>query len=58
VPPYRDDALTSSSPAFKIVAIARVSAAWPEATASAPTPPSRAASRFSKTSLVGFMIRV
>jgi len=39
----------------KIVA---VSAAWPEAKARAPTPPSRAATRASKTPVVGFMIRV
>jgi hypothetical protein len=30
----------------------------PEATASAATPPSSAATRFSSTSVVGFMIRV
>ena len=35
-----------------------VMAAIPEATASAPTPPSSAATRCSSTSLVGFMIRV
>ena len=33
-------------------------AAIPEETASAPDPPSRAAMRLSKTSVVGFMIRV
>ena len=37
---------------------ARVSAAWPEATASAATPPSREATRCSKASWVGFMMRV
>ncbi len=35
-----------------------VTAEEPEAKASAPTPPSSAATRFSKTSVVGFMIRV
>ena len=33
-------------------------AAWPEATASAPAPPSIAATRFSRASVVGFMMRV
>ena len=36
----------------------RVSAAWPEAVARPAAPPSRAATRFSKTSVVGFMMRV
>ena len=35
-----------------------VSAAWPLATASAATPPSRDAIRSSNTAWVGFMIRV
>ena len=38
--------------------IVAVSAAWPEAKARAPTPPSSAATRASKTPFVGFMIRV
>ena len=38
--------------------IEKVTAAEPEAKASAPTPPSSAAMRCSKTSLVGFMMRV
>ncbi len=33
-------------------------AAWPELSASAPTPPSSAVRRCSSTSVVGFMIRV
>src|SRR6516165_5268095 len=37
--------------------IANAEAAWPDASASAATPPSRAAIRFSSTSLVGFMMR-
>ena len=37
---------------------ASVSADCPEAVSSAPTPPSSDASRFSTTSVVGFMIRV
>jgi hypothetical protein len=49
---------TISSPAAASVVRARVSAAWPEAAASAAAPPSRAATRFSKTSVVGFMMRV
>jgi len=37
---------------------ASVSAACPDASANAPEPPSIAAMRCSKTSVVGFMIRV
>ncbi len=40
-----------------ILRSASVAAAWPEATASAPVPPSIAAMRRSNTSVVGFMIR-
>ena len=46
------------SPAWAMLAMARNWAAWPDAVASAATPPSSAATRFSKTSVVGFMIRV
>ena len=53
------------SPASQIVKMASVSAAWPDATASAPgmptavsVPPSSADIRASKTPWVGFMIRV
>jgi hypothetical protein len=41
-----------------MVSSASVSAACPDETASAATPPSSAAMRFSKTSVVGFMMRV
>jgi len=43
-------------PACVMVRIEAVIAACPEANASPPMPPSSAASRFSSTSLVGFMI--
>ena len=46
------------SPASVIVWIAAVIAAMPDAMASAAMPPSIAATRFSSTSWVGFMIRV
>ena len=44
-------------PAPMSVAIARCSAAWPLAVATAPTPPSSAASRSSSTAVVGFEMR-
>ena len=44
-------------PASISVAIARCSAAWPEAVAIAPTPPSSAAMRSSSTATVGFEMR-
>ena len=47
-----------SSPAEASVVAVSVSAACPEATASPATPPSSAATRFSSTSVVGFMMRV
>ena len=46
------------SPAFARVERARNWAAWPEEAATAETPPSKAAIRFSNTSVVGFIIRV
>ena len=46
------------SPACARFWIAKAEAAWPEATASAATPPSSAAMRCSSTSVVGFMMRV
>jgi hypothetical protein len=49
---------TIVSPARARFRIASVSAAWPLEVATAATPPSSAATRFSKTSVVGFMIRV
>ena len=47
-----------SSPAWAMLVMARNCAACPDAVASAATPPSSAATRFSKTSVVGFMSRV
>ncbi len=47
-----------SSPAWAMLVMARNWAACPDAVASAATPPSSAATRFSKTSVVGFMSRV
>ena len=58
MPPYRLLALTTWSPAPAMLRMLKVTAAEPELKARAPTPPSSAATRFSKTSLVGFMIRV
>jgi hypothetical protein len=58
VPPYSELADTMLSPASAIVWIEQVTAAWPDASASAPTPPSSAAMRCSSTSVVGFMMRV
>ena len=52
------DEATMLSPASAMVEMARNCAAWPDAVASAMTPPSSAATRFSKTSFVGFMRRV
>ena len=46
------------SPAPARLRIVSVSAAWPLASPSAPTPPSSAAIRSSNTPVVGFMIRV
>ena len=56
VPPYRLRALTSSSPAFSMFKMLNAMAAVPEESASAPAPPSSAQSRFSRISLVGFII--
>ena len=44
------------APAPISVEMARCSAAWPEAVAMAPTPPSSAAMRSSSTATVGFEI--
>ena len=46
------------SPARARFCTAIALAAWPDATASAPAPPSSAATRFSSASVVGFMMRV
>ena len=46
------------SPASHRFSTQNVVAAWPEPSASAATPPSSAATRFSSTSTVGFMMRV
>ena len=53
MPPYSEALVTMLSPARARLRIVSVSAAWPDATPSAPTPPSRAATRSSKTSVVG-----
>ncbi len=45
------------SPAWARFCRLKAEAAWPELSASAATPPSSAATRFSSTSQVGFMIR-
>ena len=45
VPPYRESEATMWSPAPTILVRAKISAAWPEATATAPVPPSMAATR-------------
>jgi hypothetical protein len=58
VPPYSVLEETMLSPASAMVWIAAVMAAMPEAMASAAMPPSIAATRFSSTSCVGFMMRV
>ncbi len=58
VPPYSDVLETMWSPADASVRMARVSAACPEASATAATPPSSAATRCSKTSWVGLWMRV
>ena len=52
------EAETMWSPALHKVKIACAWAAWPELEASAATPPSRSARRCSRTSVVGFMMRV
>ncbi len=46
------------SPAEHRFITQKVVAAWPDPTASAAAPPSIAATRFSSTSQVGFMMRV
>ena len=58
MPPYRLLAETMWSPAPAMLRMLNVTAEEPEAKASAPTPPSSAATRFSNTSVVGFMMRV
>ncbi len=58
VPPYSEDDDTMLSPARARLRMDSVSAAWPEARPRAATPPSSAATRSSKTAVVGFMIRV
>ena len=57
VPPYSEREATMWSPALIIVATARCIAAWPLAVAIAPTPPSNALIRSSRTALVGFESR-
>lgn len=58
VPPYRLELATMWSPASATLVSAPVVAACPDASSSAPTPPSSAASRCSTTSCVGLMMRV
>ena len=58
MPPYREAEDTTCPPFSARLSRAMVSAAWPLATASAATPPSRDATRSSNTAWVGFMIRV
>ena len=56
VPPYRFERQIKLSPALHKVKIAKKFADCPEATPRAPTPPSKTASFFSKTSTVGLLI--
>jgi hypothetical protein len=58
VPPERSVEETMLCPASHRFSTLKVVAAWPEPSASAATPPSSAATRFSSTSTVGFMMRV
>ena len=58
VPPYRSVDATILSPILARFCTAIAVAAWPDATASAATPPSNAATRFSSASCVGFISRV
>ena len=57
LPPYSDFDDTMWPPAPISVAIARCNAAWPLAVATAPTPPSSAATRSSSTATVGLEMR-
>ncbi len=52
VPPYSESDATMWSPAPTRLVRARISAAWPEATATAPVPPSTAATRAATASVV------
>ena len=56
-PPYKAPAATTWSPACKMVMSAMVSAAMPEALATAARPPSSAATRSSSTATVGLLRR-
>ena len=58
VPPYKSVELTKLSPDWHTFIIANVDAACPEPTVTAASPPSSAATLFSSTSLVGFIILV
>ena len=57
VPPYSALDATMWSPGVSMVNRAAACAARPLANATAPAPPSRLATRSSKTAVVGFMIR-
>ena len=58
MPPYRLGLATMCDPVSATFSRASSSADCPDAVSSPPTPPSSDASRFSTTSVVGFMIRV
>src|SRR5674476_961755 len=58
VPPYNVETETMLSPVRARLRTAYVIDAAPDEVASAPTPPSRAATRSSRTDVVGFMSRV
>ncbi len=58
LPPYSEDEETMWPPCPISVTMPRCSAAWPEAVATAPTPPSSAAMRSSSTATVGLEMRL
>ena len=58
VPPYRLGLATRWSPACASVSNVAVVAAWPDASSSPATPPSRTAIRVSTAACVGLLIRV
>ena len=58
VPPYKSVELIKLSPDWHTFIMANVDAAWPAPTVNAAKPPSSAATLFSSTSLVGFIILV
>ena len=58
VPPYRWALATTWEPAPAMAVMARNSAAWPLAVATAPIPPSKLAMRSSNAAVVGLAMRV